>query len=245
MLDKEQIKKNFSRSAAQYDRHAELQKEMMNKLSSLVSGDFKKILDIGSGTGTFVETLSRKYPLSQVVGIDIAPGMYDTASSRIKEKNAAFIIADGEALPFNGSEFDLVVSNASLQWMDAEKVFAEAARVLRASGIFCFTTFGPSTLCELKDAGLSVNDFPEKQELKTLLSSYFNDIEITSETIIKQYSNVFDLFFYLKEIGAQNPKDVRSKGLLTKNKITSLFSDYKDGINVSYQIYYGICRERI
>jgi malonyl-CoA O-methyltransferase len=244
-IDKEKIKRSFSKSAAHYDDHADVQKEMMSRLSSLISGDFKRILDVGSGTGTFVKMLSKKYRCSQVVGIDIAPGMVKTASSKIEEKSSSFLIGDGEALPFKESEFDLVVSNASLQWMDPEKVFSEVARVLQPQGSFYFTTFGPATLCELKKVGLSVNDFPQKHELEKFLSNHFKKVEITNEIVTRRYADVFELFFYLKEIGAQNPIDVRSKGLLTRNKIASLFSDCKEGINLSYEIYFGMCEKRI
>lgn len=243
--DKEKIKQSFSKSAPNYDRYVDVQKEMMARLFPYLLRDYRKILDIGSGTGTLVEILSKKYPSAQVVGVDLAPGMVKVASSKVKMKNTSFLVGDGEELPFKPSEFDLVVSNAALQWMDIKKVFQEVARVLTPQGSFCFTTFGPATLRELKRMGLSVNDFPSDLELEKILRKHFKRIEISGEILTKYYRDVFELFFYLKEIGAQNPNEVGNKGLLTKKKIISLFLGYERGFEASYEIYYGFCEEKI
>ena len=49
--------------------------------------------------------------------------------------------------------FDLVFSSLMLQWCDdLDAVFTEIARVLNPGGLLLFSTFGPGTLAELREA---------------------------------------------------------------------------------------------
>ncbi len=202
MLDKELIKKNFSRSAKEYDKHAVLQKEMADRLlSSLPQIDPKRVLDIGCGTGYLAEKLAEKFPQAEIVGIDIAPGMIEAAGKR-KRGNLFFRVDDGEELK-EKEKYNLVVSNASLQWMEAPKVFASVAALLDTGGIFTFTTFGPATLRELRECGFRVNDFPEVEELEKQLQQNFSNIYLTSRIVRQTFKSVRELACHLKELGAQ------------------------------------------
>lgn len=241
-MDKESVRQNFSQSAATYDCFSDLHDQIMDRLFSQLTKDYKKILDIGSGTGTFAGLLAGKYPGAEVLGIDIAPGMVDFAASKVKEGCVKFLVGDGEFLPFGGSQFDLVVSSASLQWMDLEKVFAEVCRVLRQDGDFCFSTFGPRTLWEIKRAGLAVNDLPSGDRIKEILGGYFKNVDLCEEVMIRHYNNVYELFNYLKAIGAQNPQRKGSRGLLTRSKLDALFLK-ESGIDVTFEVYYGCCQK--
>ncbi len=227
---KQKIIASFSRSAGQYDRHADIQKRMRRGLLKLVPVGCGRILDLGSGTGELAKELT-----GRIIGIDIAPGMVRVAKQKNKRKNVSFKVADAERLPFKRESFDLVVSNASVQWMNLRRAAKEAARVLRSNGEFCFATFGPKTLKEVKKAGLSVNDFPDQHRIKQLLSKYFNRTIITAKLIKKKYRNIFELFKYLQAIGAQSPRRVARRGLLTRRALTRMF---KKGLSVTYQIYY-------
>ncbi|MBU0672954.1 MAG: methyltransferase domain-containing protein [Candidatus Margulisbacteria bacterium] len=240
-IDKERVKKSFSDSAKHYDRHADLQHEVMSKLFGRVSVQPKWVLDVGSGTGTLVGLLAEKYPEADVVGLDIAIGMLEVALAKNYKNNVRFLQGDGEALPFDSGQFDLVVSSLALQWMDPEKVFIEAARVLKPGGSFYFSTFGPKTLAELKQAGLSVNDFPAENELKRVLSHQFAGVELKAELLTRNYKDIFELFHYLKEIGAQNPWDVGRKGLTSRRKLAKMFVPENKGLDVSYEVYFGSC----
>ena len=65
----------------------------------------------------------------------------------------ARVRADAYSLPFRDGAFDLVFSSLMLQWCDdLDAVFAEIARVLRPGGLLLFSTFGPGTLAELREA---------------------------------------------------------------------------------------------
>ncbi len=249
MLNKDKISRSFSDSAESYDKYADIQKEMMVALLNYLPKQAENILDVGSGTGLFEKMLSKKYPNAKITGIDIAPGMVKYAKLSAKggcasgaknqSPNVKFFVADGESLPFKDSFFDLVVSSAALQWMDPVKAFREAARVLRPKGGFYFATFGPATLHELKDAGLSINEFPDKNHLKLFLKKYFDRASISSRKFLKTYKDVFELFFYLKEIGAQSPSKISNKGLLTKSRLNAMLPINSGRAEITYEIYYG------
>ncbi|MFA5839519.1 MAG: malonyl-ACP O-methyltransferase BioC [Candidatus Margulisiibacteriota bacterium] len=241
VLNKEIIKKNFSKSAASYDQFADLQRQMMGKVFSLVNKEYPAILDLGCGTGALVGMLADKYPASRIVGIDFAPGMIEYAKSIISYPNVSFTVEDAEKLSFKGDEFDLVVSSAALQWMDYKAGIKEAARVLKPGGKFVFATFGPKTLQELRKIGLSVNDFPTQNELEEILGMYFKNISLQTKVVMHKYSTVFDLFRYLKAIGARYHSSSLDKGLLTRRRLLSLLPFANNNIEVSYEILYSVC----
>ncbi|OGC13402.1 malonyl-[acyl-carrier protein] O-methyltransferase BioC [candidate division WOR-1 bacterium RIFOXYC2_FULL_37_10] len=241
-MDKDKIKNNFSKSAPTYDQYADIQKEMIAALLSNLSFAFQNILDVGCGTGFSTIEASKKFPEAKVTGIDIAPGMIKQASlGKRGNNNIDFMLGDGEEIPLEDSQFDLVISNASMQWMNCEKFFLEIARVLQPKGTFCFSTYGPATFCELKQAGFSVNNFLPKEKLYGLLSSCFDEISINKMIVKKKYQSIFDLFAYLKGIGARYSFGAKNKGLFTKSKIASLFPDFGRNICVTYEIYFGNC----
>ena len=74
MINKELIKKRFSKCITTYDENAKIQKRMAEKLFSLLErNDFDKILEIGCGTGLLtkiaVEKLNfRTYTANDMVG---------------------------------------------------------------------------------------------------------------------------------------------------------------------------------
>jgi malonyl-CoA O-methyltransferase len=237
-MDKEKISSNFSKSAKHYDKYADLQLSVAKKLFALLKDrqDLAKILDVGCGTGALVEMLLNEYPRSEIFGVDIAEGMVEVASKKIKGEKVRFLRADAEHLPFKLQEFDLVVSSLSLQWMDAQGIFEQVSRVLKQGGDFYFSTFGPATLEELKRNNLSINFFPHIDWLKTKLSVYFKQIAYRKEKVVKHYQDPFELFAFLKNIGAQYPAKKLNKGLMTRKKIDSLGSP-----DITYEVYYFAC----
>jgi len=242
MFNKEEIITNFSRSAGSYDQHAILQKEMgEHLLRSIVSISPIRVLDIGCGTGYLTAKLAKRYPRAEVIGIDIAPGMIETAKAKNKADNLRFAIGDGEGLPFEDRSFDLIISNAALQWMDAGKAFAEAGRLLSANSQYFFSTFGPLTLRELKASGFRVNKFQAADCLKELLKERFQHGEVVSRVVEQKFRSVKELVFHLKELGAQSVGRV-SRG--NENPLKAI-RQYKERfserglISVTYEVIVG------
>src|SRR5437764_2357268 len=102
-----------------------------------------KVLDLCCGQGNVSEALvSRGY---HVVGVDFSPAMLAFARERVR--NATFIEADAQDLPFDDTEFDIVVSNLGVCHVpDQPRALTEARRVLRSGGKFAMTVWcGPES----------------------------------------------------------------------------------------------------
>lgn len=237
MLDKEKVKNNFSRHAYQYDQHAILQKEMADKLVEMVMVKKPVLsLDIGCGTGYLTNQIAQKLKPKKIIGCDIAPNMVKFAKQNYP--NIDFIEADAENLPFPGQSFDLIISNASFQWMDINKVLIEAYRVLKNNGKLFFAMFGSDTLKELKELSPhSTHHLPPILKIQTALKiAGFKINQLDSKTQTVFYSSARELFASLKNIGAQNASN-KNEGLMGKSKMASLIKEYEKKYTLENKIY--------
>src|SRR5512139_1841184 len=85
-----------------------------------------RALDVGCGPGIVTEALARH--AGEVVGCDLTPAMLDRAQRRAEAaglRNARFVPARAESLPFEDGYFDLVVSRSAVHH------FPDPAVVLR------------------------------------------------------------------------------------------------------------------
>jgi trans-aconitate 2-methyltransferase len=74
----------------------------------------RRIVDLGCGPGNSTAELRRRWPSSTIVGLDNSPEMIDKARQAFPEG----LWEVGDASQWHGREpFDLVFSNAMLQWV--------------------------------------------------------------------------------------------------------------------------------
>lgn len=98
----------------------------------------RRILEIGSGTGSGTAILKAKFPDADITGADLSPEMVRIATAKVS--GVTFQPADASRLPFGDSTFDLVVQN------NVPVYFSEIARVLAPRGrVLITSTFGPAT----------------------------------------------------------------------------------------------------
>ena len=70
----------------------------------------KTLLSVGCGTGTLEITLAKKYPQSNITGLDLSPKMVQRAKSKsVGIPNIEFIEGDSENLQFSNGSFDYVL----------------------------------------------------------------------------------------------------------------------------------------
>lgn len=98
------------------------------------SGVPASILDLGCGTGKFLECFLKARCWRQSVGIDLSSGMIRKARASVPG-NAVWLQRDFETIPFPGSSFDLAISAFTLRSVqDLPRFFSEVRRVLVPGG---------------------------------------------------------------------------------------------------------------
>ena len=119
---------------AQYERFKDERSQPFHDLLALVrpiSGG--RAVDLGCGTGELTRLMHERTGVAQTLGLD--------SSETMLERSRAFAgqdlsFAQGDISAFeDGAGFDLVFSNAALQWVDDhETLFPRLARLLRPGG---------------------------------------------------------------------------------------------------------------
>lgn len=220
-VNKRRIGTSFHRHAAEYDRHAVVQKRVVERLERLVKESLTqppaRLLDIGCGTGALLSALDQQYPRTQPWGIDLAFNMALSAKERLGGR-AVLVNGDAERLPFQNGAFDLVVSASTLQWVeDLGRCLSESRRVLAPGGTYCAAFFGGKSLWELQEsyrealAGCAANErragrlhrFMELERVRELFSAAgFTEAHVFSETETEYHPDVFHLLKAIKGVGA-------------------------------------------
>jgi len=261
VIDKRAVRRSFDRAATTYDAAAVLQHEVCRR--SLERLDFirhqpARILDAGSGTGNAWRGLAARYPGSQIIALDLAPGMLRQARAaipwhrRMLKKMPAALCGDLEGLPLAQGSVNMVWSNLALQWVNTlPRAFSEIHRVLSPGGLFMFTTFGPDTLKELRmaQAGVDVqaraSRFIDMHDIGDMLvHAGFADPVIDMETFTLTYSDVKALMRDLKAIGAHNAAEDRPRGLSGKAWLQAVTRNYEAlrrdrMLPATYEVVYG------
>ncbi|HUE87360.1 MAG TPA: methyltransferase domain-containing protein [Vicinamibacterales bacterium] len=122
-----------------YAHNALMEVEQAAVLSLLPPVSGRRVLDVGCGTGRYMQLLAALG--AQVIGIDRSPAML----ARARACAAALAQGDMMALPVAPAACDVVVSGLCLMDVtDLDAVIAEFARVLRLRGVAVYSTLHPS-----------------------------------------------------------------------------------------------------
>jgi malonyl-CoA O-methyltransferase len=238
-LDRRAVARAFDRASGSYDAAAALQERVRNELLGRLDElkiEPRAILDLGAGTGHGARALKRRYPGSRVIAVDIAPGMLERARQQSRWlRRFQRVRADAYALPFRDGAFDLVFSSLMLQWCDdLDAVFGEIARVLAPGGLLLFSTFGPGTLAELREAWASsdgsnhVNHFFDAHALgSALLHAQLDEPVLDVDRIVLRYPDAMALMRELKALGAHNVTQGRARGLTGRRRLEAMTRAYE------------------
>ena len=96
------------------------------------------VLEVGCGAGRFLEKLRATERTDRITGIDIRGDRIREA----REKGFHAVRADGVALPFEDSRFDvLLIADGTPELAISSRLLREASRVLKPGGHFVFDTY--------------------------------------------------------------------------------------------------------
>jgi ubiquinone/menaquinone biosynthesis C-methylase UbiE len=193
----EKIQEHYDTVAEVYDHHYDQPRGRCyhthistNIMSALPKGG--KLLDIGCGTGLFVERYIEAG--GSAIGLDISSKMIEKARRRCIACD--YILGTGEKIPFCDNSFDAVCSLLVFSYVkDPETMLNEAYRVLKPGGKIAICTLGKKLLTRgipviyLISEKMNVNhvvmkDFGEhyydREEMDGLFTQAgFSDISVT------------------------------------------------------------------
>ncbi len=255
LLNLTQLTRSFNQAAKRYDEFAKLQQLVGGRL--LQRFDYIKlqpvrILDLGCGTGYFLQQLQQRFQNAEIIALDISDQMLLQAKQQLSA--SAAVCADLNALPFGRQRFDLIFANMSLVLVtDINAVMAELARVLAPNGLFAFTTLGPDTLIELRhswqivDAKPHIHDFYDMHDVgDAMLATKMADPVVDTEALTLLYPDLMSIMRDLQWSGAVNQHPVRQRGCYTPRQFTLLEQAYQQyahpsgKLPVTAEVIYGL-----
>jgi malonyl-CoA O-methyltransferase len=255
-LQSRAIRRAFDRASTTYDAAAVLQKRVRDELAArldLLAFEPQVVVDLGCGTGESTRALRDRWRSARVIAVDFAPGMLAQAVARQGWfRRFDRVCADAGRLPFRDGAVDLVWSSLMLQWaVDVDAVLGEVRRVLAPRGYFTFTTFGPDTLRELREAWSSADDrvhvhrFLDMHDLgDALVRAGFADPVMDVDRVTLTYEDVHGVMRDLQSIGARNAAAGRPRGLVGRGAYARVVDAYErfrsDGrLPATYEVVYG------
>jgi malonyl-CoA O-methyltransferase len=138
-----------------------------------------------------------------------------------------------------------------LQWCQPHISFTEIQRVLKPEGLLVFTTLGPDTLTELRQAWAQVDDYPHVNVFydmhdvgDAMTAAGLTDCVLDVEPYTLTYQTVMAMMKDLKLLGAHNVNAGRRRGLTGKQVMNNVIVAYEQfrlegQIPASYEVIFG------
>lgn len=210
-----------------------------------------RILDLGSATGAGSRQIAKSFRRCHVTSLDLSYAMLKMARrGRSRFARISEIRGDAAKLPLKTGSIDLIFANMLLPWIDnLESLFAEIARVLRHDGLFAFSTLGPASMANLRqawnDTNAHVSQFVDMHNIADgLMRAGLREPIVDVDPLLLSYRDIDSLFRDLTATGARNCLRDRFPGLTGKEKFKGmrewLQSQFRNGVlTVELEIIYG------
>lgn len=137
----------------------------MEKLAKLLNEKSqRRILDVGTGTGNFVNLMISCYKdYSEIVGIDTVKGALDLARNQVKGDRITFVCMDGYHMDYEDNSFDIIsLSNSLHHFEHINKLFQEMDRVLKPGGKIIVAEMFSNNLTRKQLSHLKIHHFAAK-----------------------------------------------------------------------------------
>ncbi|EAJ8454379.1 malonyl-ACP O-methyltransferase BioC [Campylobacter jejuni] len=222
--------------AKDYEKHAKVQDFMGLKLCEILKdlkiSHFEKVFEFGCGRGELSKKLQNFITFDEYLKNDILD---------FKENSSILIFDMNEIAKqdLSKEKFDLIVSNATLRWLDLKRIIPSLRDMLNQNGILLLSTFAEQNLKEIKQStGFGLNYF-SLNELEQIFKVYFNEVKITQELIKLSFDNALDVFRHLKLSG------VNSLGFYPLNKGFLKEFEEKFQNKLTYHPVFILCKNDI
>lgn len=233
-FDPAAVRAGFARRAQAHERdpffYNEVRSRMLERLA-LIRIEPGVVVDLGCGSGQGAAALMQRYPGARVLALDmVLPKLRRVPGQRPWWRRKPWpVAAEAGALPLADASVDMIFSSLMLPWCEPERVFRECARVLRPDGLLMFSSLGPDTLVELKqawagvDEAAHINPFMDMHDVgDALVRAGLADPVMDVENLKLEYTSLARLWTDLRAAGAGNLNPRRPAGLRGRGSLQAL-----------------------
>ena len=239
--DPNRVRRRFERAASTFDQaavlHDRVREQLLERLD-LVDLSPDIVLDVGAGTGRAVAGLRKRFRGARLIAIDLSTAMLrQMPRSRfgLTPRRVNKVCADAAALPLADASVDVIFSNLCLPWCpDPDAAIGEFRRVLKPRGLLLFSSLGPDTLRELRDAWAAVDRdahvhrFFDMHDIgDALVRAGLGEPVLDVERFTLTYPNLNAVTDDLKAVGARNSASGRFNGLTGRNRFGQFAAEFE------------------
>lgn len=253
-IDKSQVAQRFAKAGHSYVEHAVVQKRICQHLISLIckhlpDRHFNQVFEIGCGSGNLSHLLMQNFQMEQLFLNDLYP---QVKTHFADVTSLQWLIGDVEQLDFPQA-LDVIASSSALQWMtNIDAIFQKCSKALIPQGYFCFSTFGPHNLNEIKQlTGQGLTYLKIEDIQRKLLEQNFEILHLEEQIQTLNFDHPKAVLQHLKATGVTA---TASKHRWTKQSLQQFYQDYQQfsqldqaggrSYNLSYHPIYCIARSR-
>lgn len=250
-IDKELVARRFAQARDTYDRAANVQRQVAEKMIGLIpAAPYRHLVEIGCGTGIYSRLLCRTFHPETLHLNDLCSEMKECVADLCHTNNGTqvcFEAGDAEQWTFP-AHTDLITSCSTLQWFcRPADFFARCHEALEPGGVLTFSTFGSENLREIRQLTGNGLQYIPLHDLQELLSPYFEVLHAEEEIVSLPFDSPLDVLKHLKQTGVSGTEKrmwTRSRLAAFCNEYTRLFADPQQRVSLTYHPIYVVARKK-
>lgn len=213
---------SFYKARKTYAQNAIVQKHMRHKLIEILHLNhrvhFGHIFEFGAGGGEFTTLLCKMLQFESYISNDIHN--YGSSDERVE-----FMCFDMNKLleqHIAKKSFDLIVSNATLQWLDFERTLCALKQILAPNGLCLLSSFGEQNCYEVKAITHYGLEYFSLGAMREIITKHFEILLLQEELFPLQFKSALDVFrhFQLSGVNALSKKGYMGKRILREYEQT-------------------------
>ena len=247
---KEAVSIHFGRSAAYYEQHANIQREVADRLiASLKPWRYiipaGPILEIGCGTGFVTRGLIELFPDRVLEVTDVAPAMVRFCRNKFEGRdNVEFRIFDGERPGNLNRQYAMTISGFVAQWFkDPAHTLGKFLDMTSPGGLLLASFPGNDSFpvwkacCRELGIPFTGNRLPDTEELVVKLSTGQVQVDFYEDRVSQSFNSSADFFRHLKQLGAGFQREGRH---LSPKELSMLISHWDEKAGETVDVQYHV-----